>query len=64
MFYNLEEKAREHFENLDKEAHAKAEQQAQIKEQRQHDWKIAVFSTMGGSIAGLITSLIFWLITK
>ncbi len=62
--YDIEEKAREHFENLEAEAKTKAEQQAQIVEQRRHNWKIALFSTIGGSIAGLITSLIFWLITK
>lgn len=32
--------------------------------QIQHDWKIAIFNTFGGAVAGLVTSLIFWLITK
>lgn len=29
-----------------------------------HDWRIAVFSSIFGAIAGFVTSLIFWLITK
>lgn len=29
-----------------------------------HDWKIAIFSTLGGAIAGFLTSLIFWLVSK
>ena len=28
-----------------------------------HDWKITIFNVVGGSLAGLITSLLFWLIT-
>ena len=28
-----------------------------------HDWKITIFNVIGGSLAGLITSLLFWLIT-
>lgn len=34
------------------------------KKQFSHDWKIAVFSTFGGAIAGFFTSLLFWLLTK
>ena len=34
------------------------------KEQYRHEWKIAVFNTFAGGIAGLITSLVFWLITN
>lgn len=37
---------------------------ALMKKQYRHDWIIAIFSTLGGAIAGLITSLIFWLLTK
>lgn len=39
----------------------------EVKNQRKqfrHDWKIAIFGALGGSIAGFITSLIFWLLTK
>lgn len=28
-----------------------------------HDWKITIFNVIGGSLAGLITSFLFWLIT-
>ena len=42
------------------EANAASEQ----KQQFRHDWKIAIFNTVAGGIAGLITSIIFWLITK
>ena len=34
------------------------------KKQIQHDWKIAMFNTFGGAVAGLLTSIAFWLITK
>ncbi len=34
------------------------------KRQYRHDWKITIFGTLGGAVAGLITSLIFWLLTK
>ena len=34
------------------------------KEQRQHEYRLTLFNIIGGGIAGLITSLIFWLITK
>lgn len=34
------------------------------KMQFRHNWKIAIFNTIGGAIAGFITSLIFWLLTK
>ena len=34
------------------------------KKQFRHDWLIAIFSTIGGAIAGFVTSLIFWLLTK
>lgn len=29
-----------------------------------HNWKIAVFSSLFGAIAGLVTSFIFWLLNK
>lgn len=35
-----------------------------LKQQFRHDWKVEIFSVLGGSVAGLITSLIFWLITS
>lgn len=38
---------------------AKADKKAQVR----HDWSITIFSTIAGAVAGLITSLIFWLIT-
>lgn len=34
------------------------------KEQYRHDWKISIFNTCAGGLAGLITSVIFWLITN
>lgn len=34
------------------------------KRQFRHDWRIALFSILGGAISGFITSLIFWLVTK
>lgn len=41
--------------------------QAEIESQRRlfrHEWKIAIFNTVAGGIAGFLTSLAFWLITK
>lgn len=29
-----------------------------------HDWRISIFGTIGGAIAGFLTSIIFWLVTK
>ncbi len=46
------------------EAQAEAKAEQIRKQQYAHDWKIALFSTIGGAFAGFITSLIFWLITK
>lgn len=34
------------------------------KKQFNHDWKIAIFSTLGGAIAGFFASFLFWLLTK
>ena len=34
------------------------------KQQRRHDWKIAFFSVIGGTVGGIISSLIVWLITS
>lgn len=39
-------------------------EQEQIRKQHLHDWKIAIFGTLGGGVMGFVTSLIFWLITK
>ncbi|MBQ7799654.1 MAG: hypothetical protein IJ370_04105 [Oscillospiraceae bacterium] len=39
-------------------------EEAKMKKQFAHDWKIALFGTIGGAVSGLITSFIFWLITK
>ncbi len=39
-------------------------EETRIKKQFAHDWKIAVFGTIGGAVSGLITSFIFWWITK
>lgn len=43
-----------------------AEQKAEKirKQQFQHDWKVAIFNAVAGGVAGFITSLIFWLVTK
>ena len=43
-----------------------AEQKAEKlrKQQYRHDWKIAIFNTIAGGVAGFITSLVFWLIKK
>jgi hypothetical protein len=35
-----------------------------LRKQHSHDWKIAIFNVLAGGVAGLITSIIFWLITK
>ena len=51
-------------EYLDKKSADKEEQLSQLNKQHKHEWKIAVFNTLGGAIAGLITSIMFWLITK
>ncbi len=40
------------------------QKEEQIKRQYRHNWKITIFNTLGGAVAGLITSIIFWLITK
>lgn len=29
-----------------------------------HNWKLQIFSTIAGAVAGLATSIIFWFITK
>lgn len=34
------------------------------KKQYRHDWLIAIVSIVGGTLSGLITSVIFWLIEK
>lgn len=41
-----------------------AKEKDKEKQQRKHNWKIAFFNVFGGAIAGLITSIIFWLITE
>ena len=41
-----------------------AQEEARIKDQRRHDWKIAAFGVFGGAVAGFVTSIIFWSITK
>ncbi len=41
-----------------------AKEKYKEKQQRRHDWFIAMFSVIGGGIMGFITSLIFWWITK
>ena len=43
-----------------KEAKALEEQKRVFK----HDWKIQIFSVLGGAVSGFITSFIFWLITN
>lgn len=39
-------------------------QENKIKEERIHDYKIAIFSTISGGIAGFISSMLVWLITR
>lgn len=34
------------------------------KKQNRHDWLIALFSILGGTFSGFVTSLVFWLIEK
>lgn len=29
-----------------------------------HNWKTTIFGTVGGAAAGLVTSIIFWLLTS
>ena len=36
----------------------------QLKEQRRHDYMVALFGCVGGGVMGFLTSLLFWLITK
>lgn len=48
------------FEQLQKEQREKEFQERQFR----HDWKITLFNVFGGAVAGLITSIIFWLATK
>lgn len=38
--------------------------QEELRKQKNHDWKIAIFSTLCGGIMGFITSLTFWLLSK
>lgn len=33
------------------------------KQQRRHDWCIAIFGVLGGGVMGLLTSILFWLMT-
>lgn len=33
------------------------------KQQRRHDWRIAIFGGLGGGVMGFLTSLLFWLMT-
>lgn len=48
-----------------KEAQAKqAKEEAEKKRQFRHDWKIALFNTLGGALAGGLVSLIFWLLQE
>lgn len=42
----------------------KSAQEEKEHKQRKHDWRIALFSVLGGGVMGLITSFIFWLCTK
>ena len=46
-----------------REQREKEHQELLRKKQFRHDWFIAIFGTLGGAVAGLITSIIFWLIT-
>lgn len=48
------------FERLQKEQLEREMQERQFR----HDWKIAIFSAVAGGFAGLITSVVFWLITQ
>lgn len=34
------------------------------KEQYRHNWRVAICSSICGAISGLITSIVFWLITS
>lgn len=43
----------------------KAKQEEELrKRQLRHDWKIAIFSVVGGTVGGIISSLVFSLITS
>jgi|GEM_PF-4979623 len=44
-------------------AHQKKEDAAKEKCQRRHNWSLAIFNVLGGAVAGLLTSVIFWLLT-
>ena len=54
----------EHINNVMMQQFKSATETKRIKQQFRHDWKITIFNVLGGAISGLITSVIFWLITK
>ena len=41
-----------------------AKEDEKERKQRKHDWRIAIFSVIGGGLMGLLASFIFWLCTK
>ena len=43
---------------------AERQRKEEIRQQRAHNWHIAVFSSVAGGVMGFLTSLAFWLITK
>ena len=51
---------KEVFEKIQAEQRAKNLQ----KQQFRHNWRVTIFSTIAGGVAGFLTSLAFWLITK
>lgn len=64
MFYNLEEKAREHFEKLDKKAQIIAEQQADKKKEIRRSWIqfwLPFIVTNLISIAALIVAILAYI---
>jgi len=37
---------------------------SELKQVKRHDWTIAIFGVIGGAVAGLVMSLVLWLITS
>ncbi len=64
---DISQKALEYFDHKRvaqaAEVAALAQKEQELQDKYRHDWLIAAFGTIGGAIMGLITSIVFWLIT-
>lgn len=50
--------------SVELETMMKEKEKLLLKKQRRHEWRMEIFSLIGGGIMGFITSLIFWLIER